>query len=159
MFSKTVRLKRYGKKRLVVVHEKEDLSDAARFLVTDALHWESKRVLETWSDRWTSEIFHEFGKPITGMESAQHREEEGVKRHVRLSCLAQSLLRQVICQGQHQERFEFAQQQATIGQRVYSLGREAPQQVVELIVQWWQQGQRIEQIVEGAEAKLRELPA
>ncbi len=44
------------KKRLVIVHEKEDLSDEPRFLVTDAQHLESKRVIETWSYRWSTEI-------------------------------------------------------------------------------------------------------
>lgn len=39
-FTKTIRLKRYGRKRLVIVHEREDLSDEPRFLLTDALHWE-----------------------------------------------------------------------------------------------------------------------
>src|SRR6058998_2426128 len=27
--------------------------DTPRFLLTDALHWDSRRVLETWSYRWT----------------------------------------------------------------------------------------------------------
>jgi hypothetical protein len=44
-FTKVVRLKRYGRKRLVIVHEQSELTDAPRFLVTDALHWESGRVL------------------------------------------------------------------------------------------------------------------
>jgi hypothetical protein len=48
VFTKVVRLKKYGRKRLVIVHEKEELSDAPRFLLTDALHWESGRVIETW---------------------------------------------------------------------------------------------------------------
>jgi hypothetical protein len=88
-FTKTVRLKRYGRKRLVIVHEQEDLSDEPRFLLTDALHWESGRVIQTWSYRWTIEIFHEFAKQVTGFESAQVRNEEAVKRHFRLSCVAQ----------------------------------------------------------------------
>jgi hypothetical protein len=37
-FSKAVRLKRYGKKRVLIVHEQEDLSDKPRFLITSALH-------------------------------------------------------------------------------------------------------------------------
>src|ERR687896_1603341 len=61
-FTKVVRLKRYGRKRLVIGHEQPDLSDAPRFLLTDALHWESGRVIQTWSYRWASEVFHEFGK-------------------------------------------------------------------------------------------------
>jgi hypothetical protein len=43
-FTKGVRLKRYGRKRLVIVHEQEDLTDAPR-------HWESGRVIQTWSYR------------------------------------------------------------------------------------------------------------
>lgn len=62
VFTKVVRLKKYGRKRLVIVHENKDLTDIPGFLLTDALHWESKRVIETWSFRWSSEIFHEFAK-------------------------------------------------------------------------------------------------
>ena len=50
-FTKTIRLKRYGRKRLVIVPQQEDLADAPRFLLTDALHWESARVIQTWSYR------------------------------------------------------------------------------------------------------------
>jgi hypothetical protein len=87
-FTKVVRLKRYGRKRLVVVHEQEDLTDAPRFLLTAALHWESGRVIQTWSYRWASEVFHEFGKQVCGLESAQVRKEEAVIRHFRLSCVS-----------------------------------------------------------------------
>src|SRR5215831_12466150 len=81
VFTKAVRLKRYGRKRLVIVHERSDLTAVPRFLVTDARHWESGRVIETWSYRWASEIFHEFGKQVTGLEAAQVRQEEAVNRH------------------------------------------------------------------------------
>src|ERR671923_493365 len=108
-FTKVVRLKRYGRKRLVIVHDQEDLGDTPRFLLTDALHWESGRVLETWSYRWTSEIFHAFGKQVCGLEAAQVRKEEAVKRHFRLSCVAQSLLQQAPASGAETERFMFAQ--------------------------------------------------
>jgi hypothetical protein len=57
VFTKVVRLKKYGEKRLVVVHEQEDLQDNPRFFVTDAQHWECTRILETWSYRWTSELY------------------------------------------------------------------------------------------------------
>src|SRR4029453_5312973 len=46
-FTKTVRLKRYERKRLAIVHECADLTDAPRFLLTDAVHWESGRIIET----------------------------------------------------------------------------------------------------------------
>ncbi|MEM9508647.1 MAG: hypothetical protein AAGA16_13335 [Cyanobacteria bacterium P01_E01_bin.35] len=80
-FTKVIRLKKYGRKRLVIVHEKPDLSDTPRFLLTDALHWDASRIFATWSYRWSVEIFHEFSKQLVGFESAQLRNEEAVKRH------------------------------------------------------------------------------
>jgi hypothetical protein len=56
-FTKTVRLKKYGPKRLVIVHETAELSDAPRFLLTDALHWDSTRTFATWSYRWPIETY------------------------------------------------------------------------------------------------------
>jgi hypothetical protein len=49
VFTTVVRLKRYGRKRLVIGHEQEDVGDTPRFLLTDALHWESSRVIELGS--------------------------------------------------------------------------------------------------------------
>src|SRR5262245_15765055 len=43
VFTKSVRLKRYGRKRIAMVYERADLTDNPRFLITDALHWESGR--------------------------------------------------------------------------------------------------------------------
>lgn len=57
VFTKVVRLKKLGRKRLVSVHEQEDLQDAPRFLLTDALPWERGRVRQTWSDRPSCEVF------------------------------------------------------------------------------------------------------
>jgi hypothetical protein len=91
-FTKVVRLKKYGRKRLVIVHETADLSDPPRYLLTDALNWESGRIIRTWTYRWPVEVFHEFCKQVAGFEAAQLRNEEAVKRHFCLSCLVQSLL-------------------------------------------------------------------
>jgi hypothetical protein len=96
--TKTVRLKRDGRKRLVMVHEKPGWTDLPRWLVTDAWHGEHGRVLETWSDRWASEIFHEFGTQVTGVEAAQVRQEEAVTRHVRLRSLL-ALIKQLFAAG------------------------------------------------------------
>lgn len=147
-FTKTVRLKRYGRKRLVIVHEQEDLSDAPRFLLTDALHWESGRVIQTWSYRWACEIFHEFCKQVAGFESAQVRNQEAVKRHFRLSCIAQSLLGQATCGGKQSERFAFAKEKPTVGQRLYSLTREAYQQMLALVQGLFAQKRTCEQVLE-----------
>ena len=123
-FTKSVRLKRYGRKRIVIVHERDDLTDSPRFLVADALHWESGRILETWSFRWAAEVFHEFSKQGTGLEAAQVRNEEAVKRHLRLSCLAQSLLQRAPVVASTSEQFAFAKGESTFGQRCRAITRE-----------------------------------
>ena len=146
-FTKVVRLKRYGRKRLVIVHEQEDLGDTPRFLLTDALYWESGRVIETWSYRWTAEIFHEFGKQVCGLEAAQVRKEEAVKRHFRLSCVAQSLLQQAPASGAETERFAFAQGTITIGQQVRTIARDALRSLLKLVEQLLAQGQSCEHIL------------
>jgi hypothetical protein len=123
-FTKTVRLKRYGRKRIAMVHEHSDLTDKPRFLVTDAVHWESGRIIETWSFRWAAEVFHEFSKQGTGLEAAQVRNEEAVTRHLRLSCLAQSILQRVPTIASTSERFAFAKGEITFGQRCHTISRE-----------------------------------
>ena len=140
VFTKQVRLKRYGQKRLVIVHDTSDLSCTPRYYLTDALHWESVRILETWSYRWSSEIFHEFGKQIVGMELAQVREEEAVKRHFRLSCVAQSFLQRASVGKSKSERFEFSKGKATIGQRCRKIAREVLRSLLELSKRLFMEG-------------------
>jgi hypothetical protein len=123
-FTKSVRLKRYGRKRIAMVHERADLTDAPRFLVTDAVHWESGRIMETWSFRWAAEVLHEFSKQGTGLEAAQVRNEEAVKRHLRLSCLAQSILQRLPSSVSTSEQFAFARGESTFGQRCRTITRE-----------------------------------
>jgi hypothetical protein len=123
-FTKTVRLKRYGRERVAIVHECSDLTDTPRFLVTDAVHWESGRMIETWSFRWAAEVFHEFSKQATGLEAAQVRNEEAVNRHLRLSCLAQSFLQRTPTVVSTSEQFAFAKGTSTFGQRCRAITRE-----------------------------------
>jgi hypothetical protein len=122
-FTKVVRLKKYGRKRLVIAHEDEQLQDTPRFFLTDALYGEGGRVIETWSYRWGSEVFHEFGKQVTGLEASQGRKEEAVTRHFRLSCVAQSLLQQVTAPVSTSEKFEVAKGRITFGRRVRAVAR------------------------------------
>ncbi|NET10948.1 MAG: hypothetical protein F6K09_23745 [Merismopedia sp. SIO2A8] len=147
-FTKCVRLKKYGRKRLVIVHERADLRDAPRFLLTDARHWEATRVIQTWSYCWSVEVFHEFAKQVVGFESAQVRNEQAVKRHFALSCLSQSLLQNAECSGQKSERFSFAQGTQSIGQRLYTITRQALEQVLKWTEQLLNQGHPLEHILE-----------
>ena len=148
-FTKCIRLKKYGRKRLVIVHETPQLSDAPRFLLSDARHWEATRIIQTWLYRWPIEVFHEFCKQITGFESAQLRNENAVKRHFALSCVAQSILQSVIGNGKKSERFSFVKDtQSSIGQKVYQLSREALDSLLRFVQGLLTQDHSIEQILE-----------
>ncbi|MEM6837324.1 MAG: hypothetical protein AAF609_10755 [Cyanobacteria bacterium P01_C01_bin.120] len=53
-----------------MLHEQADLFDSPRFLITDALHWEVRRIVITWSYHWFHEVFHEFTKHTCGPEAS-----------------------------------------------------------------------------------------
>jgi hypothetical protein len=148
VFTKVIRLKKYGRKRLVIVHETEDLSDKPRFLLSSAQHWESSRIIETWSYRWSIEIFHEFSKQQTGLESAQLRNQESVERHFRLNCVAQSILQRVSAPASTSEKFEFANGKITIGQKWRAIARETFRSLLLKICQLREDGMEIDQMME-----------
>ena len=148
VFTKVVRLKRYGRKRLAIVHETEDLTDAPLFLLTSANHWDSGRIIQTWSYRWASEIFHEFTKQVTGLESSQVRKEEAVKRHFRLSCVSQSLIQRASAPVSESERFEFAKGEITLGQRCRTIAREVLRSMLELCKCLFSEGKSCDQVLD-----------
>ncbi len=148
VFTKTLRLKRYGRKRLVVIHESKDLSDTPRFLLTDAKHWNSVKVIQLWSYRWASEVFHEFGKQNAGMESAQLRNEEAVKRHFYLSCVAQSFLQRAPATVSTSEKFAFAQGKITVGQKCRAIAREAFTALLTLAKRLFEEGKSVDNVLE-----------
>ena len=147
-YTQVVRLKRYGRKRLVIVHEKADLSDAPRYLLTSANHWNSGRAIQTWSYRWSSEVFHEFAKQVTGLESSQVRKEEAVKRHFRLSCVSQSLIQRASAVGSESERFQFAKGKATLGQRCRTIAREVFRSMLELSKRLFAEGKSCDEVLD-----------
>ena len=148
-FTKSVRLKRYGRKRIAIVHERNELTDTPRFLVTDALHWESGRIIEAWSFRWAAEVFHEFSKQGTGLDAAQVRNEEAVNRHLRLSCLAQSMLQRTPTVASTSEQFAFAKGEQTFGQRCHAITREVFSSLLSFAKRLFAGGYSCEQVVEA----------
>ena len=147
-FTKTLRLKRYGRKRLVIIHELQDLSDKPLFLLTDAKHWNAVKVIQVWSYRWASEVFHEFGKQNAGMESAQLRNEEAVKRHFYLSCVAQSFLQRASATASTSEKFAFAQGKTTVGQKCRAIAREAFTALLNLAKRLFGEGKSVDNVLE-----------
>jgi hypothetical protein len=145
-FTKTRRLKRSGRKRLVRVHEKQEWTDIPRVLVTDAWHGEHGRGSETWSDRWAAEILPAFGKQVPGVEAAQVRQADAVTRHVRVSGVAPSMVQRAPAGASTSERSAVAEAQMTSGQPCRAIGREVMRSVLELIKQLLAAGQSCEDV-------------
>ena len=146
--TKVVRLRRDGRKRIVIVHERNDRTDAPRFLVAEALHWASGRIIETWTLRWTAELFHEFGTQGTGLEAAQGRTEEAVKRHLRFSGVAQSLMQRAPAVASAVEKFAWARGEIAFGQRCRAITREVFQALLHVAQRLFAGGQSCEQVLE-----------
>ena len=68
-----------------------------------------------------------------GFESAQVPNQQAVTRHFALSCLSQSVLQNASCSGQTSERFSFAKTKQCIGQELYTITRQALEQLLTLI--------------------------
>ena len=130
-------------------HERAALTDTPRFLVTDAGQWESGRISATWSFRWAAEVVPEFSKQGAGLAAAQVRNAEAVKRHLRLSCLAQSLLQRAPTIASTSEQFAFAKGESTFGQRCRAITREVFHSLLSLAKRLFAGGYSCEQVVEA----------
>jgi hypothetical protein len=130
------------------VHAQADLTDTPRFLVTDALHWESGRIGETWSLRWAAEVLHEFGKQGRGLAAAQVRPEEAVTRHLRFSGLAQSILQRTPTVASTSEQVAFAKGAITFGQRCRASTRAVFSSLLSLAQRLCAGGYSCEQVTE-----------
>jgi hypothetical protein len=62
--------------------------------------------------------------------------------------VAQSLLGQAACHGKKSEQFAFGNEKQTLGQRLYTLAREAYQNLLHLVYGLFAQGRTCEQVLE-----------
>jgi hypothetical protein len=113
------------------------------------VHWESGRIIETWSFRWAAEVFPEFSKQGCGLEAAQVGNEEAVKRHLRLRCLAQSILQRPPTVVSTSEQFAFAKGATTFGQRCHAITREVFSSLLSFTNRLFAGGYSCEQVLEA----------
>ena len=91
-FTKTVRMSKLGKVRLLIFHEKADVSDEPTYVVTDNLRWDARRILRIYKSRWQIETFYRDAKQNLGLEDYEMRDLLGIKRHWYLVFLSYTLL-------------------------------------------------------------------
>ena len=73
---------------------------------------------------------------------------EAVKRHFRLSCVAQSFLQRASVGASKSERFEFSKGKATIGQRCRKIAREVMRSMLELSKRLFMEGKSTDDVME-----------
>jgi len=81
------------KVRVVILWKYKNDAEPRKILVTNKIHWNAERIIETYRGRWTgTETFHRDGKQELGLGDCQLRDGTGQTRHVYCVFLAYSLL-------------------------------------------------------------------
>jgi hypothetical protein len=91
-YCKTHNIDNFGKQRLVINHQKEDLSDAPVFLISNKLSWQATGITRIRRHRWPVEVYHEEGK-ADGLSKYQVRDFGAIYKHIAFVAVTYSLLR------------------------------------------------------------------
>jgi len=91
-YCKTHRIHNFGKQRLVINHQKADLSDTATFFLSNRRNWQAGGITRIRRHRWPVEVYHEEGK-ADGLDQYQVRDFEAITKHIALVAVTYSLLR------------------------------------------------------------------
>ena len=91
-YCNTHRVQSFGRLRLVINHEKEDLSDSPTFFISNRKKWQAENLTRIRRHRWPVEVYHEEGK-ADGLDQYQVRSFEAIGKHIALVSVTYSLLR------------------------------------------------------------------
>lgn len=139
VFTKTVRIKRYGKVRIAIIYTNPNREGNPIFCFTKMLTWDAKKILSVRYHRWDIEPFHEQIKQFLGAEDSQLQTEEGVRNHLTLVFVVNSLLKSLDLRkpigGLSMDGFE-EDVQITFGQRCRRIIFEVFYDLIETIRSW-----------------------
>ena len=91
-FSRTVRMKKAGRVKVVVSFLEEPFKGDPFFLVTNRKEWVIVSILSTYAHRWPIETFYREAKQNLGLENCEMRLLRGIRRHWDLVFVAYTLL-------------------------------------------------------------------
>jgi hypothetical protein len=92
VFTCCVRLRRYGKVRFAIIYDNPERKGEPLYVFTKMLFWNATKILSVRLHRWDIEPFHEQIKQFLGAENSQLQTEEGVRKHLTLVFVVNSLL-------------------------------------------------------------------
>jgi len=92
VFTCCVRIRRYGKVRFAIIYDNPEKKGEPLYVFTKKLVWNAKKILSVRLHRWDIEPFHEQIKQFLGAEDSQLQTETGVRKHLTLVFVVNSLL-------------------------------------------------------------------
>jgi hypothetical protein len=131
------------KVRIVILWEYKNDAEPRKILVTNKIHWNVERIIETYRCRWTgTETFHRDGKQELGLGDCQLRDGVGHTRHIYCVFLAYSLL---VRQLDKTSVSEWARVKlTTIGESCRALFRESLRSLIGWVVEQFEVPMRSE---------------
>ena len=93
VFTCVVRIRKYGKVRIAIIYDNPERKGHPTYCFTNKLNWNAKKIVSIRCQRWSIEEFHEQGKQFLGLEDSQLQNEQGVRKHLTLVFLVNSLLK------------------------------------------------------------------
>ena len=122
------------KVRVVILWKHKNDAEPRKILVTNKIHWNAERIIETYRCRWTgTETFHRDGKQELGLEDCQLRNSTGQTRHTYCVFLAHSLLEQRLDKTSLSGRASAKLQ--TIGESCRALLRDSIRSLIDWVVE------------------------
>jgi SRSO17 transposase len=95
VFTCSVRIRRYGKVRFAIIYDNPDKKGDPIYTFTNMLVWNTHKILSVRMHRWDIEPFHEQIKQFLGAEDSQLQTEHGVRKHLTLVFVVNSLLKSI----------------------------------------------------------------
>ena len=92
VFTKSVKIPKLGKVRILISYNNRSLSGDALALVTNRCDWKAVKIVWTYLLRWGIDAFYRDAKRHLGMESYRLRTMKGIIRHWYLVFLAYCFL-------------------------------------------------------------------
>jgi hypothetical protein len=95
VFTCSVRIRRYGKVRFAIIYDNPDKKGDPIYAFSSMLTWNAHKILSVRLHRWDIEPFHEQIKQFLGAEDSQLQTEQGVRKHLTLVFVVNSLLKSI----------------------------------------------------------------
>jgi DDE superfamily endonuclease len=90
-YYKTHNIKGYGRHKLLISCQEQDLSAPLRVFITNCLDWQVQHTSRVGRHRWPVEEYHKEGK-AEGLDQYQMRDFDAIEKHIAFVALVYSLL-------------------------------------------------------------------